>query len=287
LWNNFRKTQGLERTPVFRNAIHQHNWHAAQLQQIANNRISAKETQINLKRKRVHNCDNEPVSNRLKPASIPAHLCSDGSASVPDDDCALIVLDTPAPGCHETPAAKGQKRLCTTGRNTAFISNDEAEAEATANAAAEAKIKADDEAKAKAKVPVPASVRKNDQTPATTLALDTARAAAPVQLPVPFLPSSSPGQSSSQSLSKRPRVLLPTPFTSQFDRAPASGPTSVPASVKKRRLFPKIQTVANIVEVRKRLEMFRSIELFIISPQICYEKVVTNPNLLRQYNAFR
>ena len=335
LWNNFKKTKGLEKTPVFRNAIHQHNWHAAQLQQIANNRISAKETQINLKRKRVHNCDNEPVSNRLKPASIPAHLCSDGSAFVPDDDCELIVLDTPAAACHETPAAKGQKRLCTTGRNTAFISNDQAEAEAKANAAAEPKVKADDEAKVKAKVPAPASVVSatndsnfgyngdeymfaSDVTAAPdyrststnrgahvlTVALATAPLSAPVSalvtafaattsVPAPA-PASfasnlapAPGQSSSQSLSKRHRVVLPAPFNSQFVRAPASGLTSAPASEKKRRFFPKIETVANIVEVRKRLEMFRSIELFIMSPQSCYGEVVTNPSLLRQYNAFR
>jgi hypothetical protein len=335
LWNNFKKTKKLERTPVFRNAIHQHNWHAAQLQQIANNRISAKETQINLKRKRVHNCDNEPVSNRLKPASIPAHLCSDGSAFVPDDDCELIVLDTPAAACHETPAAKVQKRLCTTGRNTAFISNDQAEAEAKANVAAEAKVKADDEAKVKAKVPAPASVVSatndsnfgyngdeymfaSDVTAAPdyrststnrgahvlTVALATAPLSAPVSalvtafaattsVPAPA-PASfasnlapAPGQSSSQSLSKRHRVVLPAPFNSQFVRAPASGLTSAPASEKKRRFFPKIETVANIVEVRKRLEMFRSIELFIMSPQSCYGEVVTNPSLLRQYNAFR
>jgi hypothetical protein len=33
--------------------------------------------------------------------------------------------------------------------------------------------------------------------------------------------------------------------------------------------------------------MFRSIELFLMSPQRCYGEVVTNPNLLRQYDAFR
>jgi hypothetical protein len=41
LWNDFKKGQLTQKSLLFRNAIHQHNWHAAQLQKIANDRKQA------------------------------------------------------------------------------------------------------------------------------------------------------------------------------------------------------------------------------------------------------
>ena len=41
LWNDFKKGNLTQKSLLFRNAIHQHNWHAAQLQKIANDRKQA------------------------------------------------------------------------------------------------------------------------------------------------------------------------------------------------------------------------------------------------------
>lgn len=41
LWNDFKKGNSTQKSLLFRNAIHQHNWHAAQLQKIANDRKQA------------------------------------------------------------------------------------------------------------------------------------------------------------------------------------------------------------------------------------------------------
>jgi hypothetical protein len=149
------------------------------------------------------------------------------------------------------------------------LDSDKAEAEAKAKAtAAKAKAKALASAPPLASAHAPAP--DDEHAHATALGSALTPATAPV----------SDAVVSDRQLRKRQHgAHAPAP-------APAPAPAA-PASGKKSRFFPEIQTVANIVEVRKRLEMFRSIELFIMSPQICYEKVVTNPNLLRQYNAFR
>jgi hypothetical protein len=204
LWNNFRKTQGLERTPVFRNAIHQHNWHAAQLQQIANNRISAKETQINLKRKRVHNCDNELVSNRLKPASIPAHLCSDGSVFVPEAETNVEVAAKASANAENDAKAK-------------------AETEAKSHAAAiHSATPAVRPAAAQALVPVPAPVSgpalapDSNSAPAPALAPAVSataakrRAGESVSATADNLPAHAPGPAPASALVTTNTVLLPS-----------------------------------------------------------------------------
>ena len=67
--------------------------------------------------------------------------------------------------------------------------------------------------------------------------------------------------------------------------APPSATANAPAIRKQRRHFPTIKTVGAMVDVRTRLAcVLRAVN---ICPQSCYSQVVTNPELLRRYPAFR
>jgi hypothetical protein len=266
-WNDFKKRH-LTQKPVFRNAIHQHNWHASQLQKIANDRIQA--------------------------ASVPALLAPTPPHALLPQNESQAAFATTRPAAVATPANQlkpdSAKRLADAPNSDAIRSANVAPAPVPAAVSAPAST------------PAPASVkcvssiigRESDDdyelivtnTPGVEADRDAAPAPAPelFRAPAPVTPAAKGKKRVREgdvrvAASTPAPVLAPTAYALVSKAAADQVDTANTAAKKGRKILPKIEKVAAILEVTAVVVVAAAAA--IVAADVSYYAIKTKPSLRR------